>query len=201
VKEWTFTLPRELSLWELESRWTFKSLESDCKGQNPLYWRFPYIIGNLFERRCLKWAHMTHLDTSNTNYGQKKGRNSNCQFDSRPLKVRNHPNFLSCRWHATYCCKVLEKGYNFASDLISIRGFHAKLCAPKVAGVPIVGILGLSLGSPETKWHLGAGPVARHKVYYKGEGGGFPQVRVMVSFVNPNLPVVSLCTKSASTMH
>jgi hypothetical protein len=32
-----------------------------------------------------------------------------------------------------------------------------------------------------TKWHLGAGPVARHKVYYKGEGGGFPQVRAVVS--------------------
>jgi hypothetical protein len=25
-----------------------------------------------------------------------------------------------------------------------------------------------------TKWHLGVSPMARHKVYYKGEGGGFP---------------------------
>jgi hypothetical protein len=24
---------------------------------------------NLLERRCLKWARMTHLDTSNTSYG------------------------------------------------------------------------------------------------------------------------------------
>jgi hypothetical protein len=30
------------------------------------------------------------------------------------------------------------------------------------------------LGSPRTKWHLGASPMARHTVYYKGEGGGFP---------------------------
>jgi hypothetical protein len=28
-----------------------------------------------------------------------------------------------------------------------------------------------------TKCQLGANPMARHKVYYKGEGGGFPQVR------------------------
>jgi hypothetical protein len=41
---------------------------------------------------------------------------------------------------------------------------------PQSRGMPVVGILGL----PNTKWHLGAGPVARHIVYYKGEGGGFP---------------------------
>jgi hypothetical protein len=35
-----------------------------------------YIIENLLECRCLKWARMTHLDTSNMNYGQKKATNS-----------------------------------------------------------------------------------------------------------------------------
>jgi hypothetical protein len=35
-----------------------------------------------------------------------------------------------------------------------------------------------------TKWHLGAGLVAMHKVYYKGESGGFPQVHAMVSLVS-----------------
>ncbi len=39
-------------------------------------------------------------------------------------------------------------------------------------------------GSPETKSHLDVGIVERHKVYYKGEGGGFPQVRAVVSIVN-----------------
>jgi len=32
---------------------------------------------------------MTHLDTSNISYGQKKGQESNWQFNSRPLKVGN----------------------------------------------------------------------------------------------------------------
>jgi hypothetical protein len=50
-------------------------------------------------------------------------------------------------------------------------------------GVPILKILGLQLGSFRTKWHLGASPMTKHKEYYKGEGGGFPQDRVMVSLV------------------
>jgi hypothetical protein len=64
------------------------------RGQNPLDWRVPYFVGNFLECRCLKWACMTHLDTSNASYGQKKGRESNWQFDSRSLKVRNRPSSL-----------------------------------------------------------------------------------------------------------
>jgi hypothetical protein len=62
-------------------------------------------------------------------------------------------------------------------------------------GVLIVGILRFPLGSPKTKWHLGAGAMAKHRIYYKGEGGGFPQVQAMVSLVNPCLLVVCPCTK------
>jgi hypothetical protein len=36
VREWTLTLPSELPLWELESQWTPKFSESDCRGQNSL---------------------------------------------------------------------------------------------------------------------------------------------------------------------
>jgi hypothetical protein len=123
------------------------------------------------------------------------------KIGSRPFKVRNHPDFLACRWHATYCWKALDEGYNFASNLISIRGLHAKLWAPKVVGVPIVRISGLPFESPGTKWHLGAGPMAKQKIYYKGEGGGFPQVWVMVNLMSSNLPVARTNTKSAPTMH
>ncbi len=58
-----------------------------------------------------------------------------------------------------------------------------------------------NFGTPRTKCHLDVGHVANHKVYYKGEGGGFPQVRAMVNLVNPSLLVVHPSTKSASTMH
>jgi hypothetical protein len=61
--------------------------------------------------------------------------------------------------------------------------------------VPILRISGLPFGNPGTKWHLGPSPVARHKIYYKGKVGGFPQVWAMVSLVSLCLPVVHSCTK------
>jgi len=64
-----------------------------------------------------------------------------------------------------------------------------------------VRISGLPFESPGTKWHLGAGPMAKHRVYYKGEGGGFPQVWVMVNLMSSSLPVARTNTKSAPAMH
>ncbi len=73
VREWTLTLPRELPPWELESRWSPECSESDCKGQNPMDWRFFCTIEKLLKHKCLKWACMIHLEIWNTSYGQKKG--------------------------------------------------------------------------------------------------------------------------------
>jgi hypothetical protein len=80
-------------------------------------------------------------------------------------------------------------------------GSTHKVMCPQSCESPNFEYFGTSLGSPGTKWHLGAGFVARHRVYYKGEGGGFPQVRAMVSLVSPCLFVVHSCTKSAPAMH
>jgi hypothetical protein len=43
--------------------------------------------------------------------------------------------------------------------------------------------------------------MAKHKEYYKEEGGGFPQVWVVVSFVSLCLPMARPCTKNAPIMH
>jgi len=95
----------------------------------------------------------------------------------------------------------LNEGYNFAIDLISIEGLHAKLCRPKVAGVLTLAILGFPLGNPETKNHLDVSLVGSHKVYYKGEGDGFPQIQAVMSLVNSSRSwlvlapkVLQLCT-------
>jgi hypothetical protein len=72
---------------------------------------------------------------------------------------------------------------------------------PKVARIPTLAISKLPLGSPETKSHLDVNLVERHKVDYKGEGGGFPQVQAVVSLVNPSLPVARPSTKNAPIMH
>jgi hypothetical protein len=157
--------------------------ERDFRGQNPLPWGVLYIIGKILKHKCLKWARIAHLDIWNTSYGQKKGRESNWQFDSRPLKVGNRLDFLACRQRATYFWKALNEGYNFAWDLIAIGSLHKMLCALKVSGVLTRGILGFPLGSPGTKSHLDVAPMERRRGYYKGEGGGFPQVRAKVNLV------------------
>jgi len=131
----------------------------------------------------------------NTNYGQKKGRESTWQFDSRPLKVRNRPDFLACRWCATYYWKAFDKDYNFVLDFISIGGLHTKLWGIKVAGIPTLAISELPFESPRTKSHLNVGLMERHRVYYKWEGGGFPQVQAVMSLVNPNCSWLVLAPK------
>jgi hypothetical protein len=63
---------------------------------------------------------------------------------SQPFKVGNRPDFLACRWLATYPWKVLDEGYNFVLNLTSIGGLHIKLWASKVMGIPISGISGVT---------------------------------------------------------
>jgi hypothetical protein len=89
-------------------KWTPKILKHNFRGQNPSSWSVLYITRKLLKHRCLKWARIAHLDIWNTSYGQNKGRGSNWQFDSRPLQVRNRPNFLMCRWRATYRWKAID---------------------------------------------------------------------------------------------
>ncbi len=62
-------------------------------------------------------------------------------------------------------------------------------------GVLALVILGLPFGSLGTKSHLDEGAVERCRVYYMGEGDGFPQIRAVVSLVSPRSPVVRPNTK------
>jgi len=138
----------------LKSSGTPATSELDCRGQNTSPWGVLYIVGKALKFRCRKWARMSHSDICSTSYGQKKGQESNWQFDSRPQKVGNRPDPGVCRWNATHRWKALEERYKFASDLIPIRGLSRKLWAPEVPGV-ITGIVsGLLLGSPGKISHL-----------------------------------------------
>jgi len=166
----------------LESSGTPATSELDCRGQNTLSWGVFYIVGKALKCRCRKWPHMSHLDICNTNYGQKKGRESNWQFDSRPQKVR------VCRQSATYHWKALKESYKFSLDLVPIRGLSRELWTPKILGVQTRTISGLFLGSPGNKRHLDANAAEQRRECYMGEGGGFPRVRVVVSQVSPCCP-------------
>jgi len=186
----------------LESKWIPEFSKNNFRGQNSLEWKVPYTIRLILERIYLKWACTSHLNTLNTSYGQKKGWESKCQFDSQPLKVGNCPDLLVCKWYATYHQKALEEGYNFASNITSIRGLQKKSYGPpKSRESQFFEFWDSQLVSPGTKWHLGASPMARHREYYKGEGDGFPQIWAVLSFLNLCMPVVCLCTKNAPTTH
>jgi len=141
---------------------------------------------------------MGHLDVYSTRYGKNKGQESNWQFDSRPLKVGNQPDPGTCRWSAIYHWKALEESYKFASNLIPIGGMSKGLCLRKVPGVQTGTILWLLLGSHGKKSHSNVGATERCREYYMGEGGGFPQVRVVVSLVSPELLVACPSPKGAS---
>jgi hypothetical protein len=95
VKEWTLTFPRQLPLWEMESRWTLETSESNCRGQNPTTYGVVYIIGKLLERRCLKWARIVHLDIWNISYGQKKAGSQTANLTPDHKKSGIDPIYLA----------------------------------------------------------------------------------------------------------
>jgi hypothetical protein len=59
---------------------------------------------------------------------------------------------------------------------------------------PILGNFGTPTWESWDKSHSDATPTEWCRVYYMGEGGGFPRVRAVVSLVNPELPV-AWCSK------
>jgi hypothetical protein len=144
---------------------------------------------------------MTHLDIRNTSYGQKKGQESNWQFDSRPLKVGIRPISL-CLGDVQHIVESSQRGLQLFFKPHFNRRSIEKVMGPQSRGSPNFGNFGTPTWESQTKCHLDAGPVANNKIYYKGEGGGFPpKVRAMVSLVNSSLFVACLNTKSVLVMH
>jgi hypothetical protein len=86
---------RQVWGWDSHSRkWELGVLQDsrNFRAQNTLYGGVLYIVEKVSECRCRKWPRMGHSDTCSISYGQKKGRESNWQFDSRPQKVGNRPD-------------------------------------------------------------------------------------------------------------
>jgi hypothetical protein len=129
---WSSTLGKSE---DWESSGTPECSELDSKAQNTSHWGVLGIIGKVLKRRYRKWPRIGHLNICSPSYGQKKGRESNWQFDSRPLKVRNRP-FADLRIEsAIRRWKDLNEGYKFGLDLVAIRLCSRELWAPKVPGL------------------------------------------------------------------
>jgi hypothetical protein len=142
---------------KLESSGTPENLELDCRGQISSHLRVIEVIEKVLKCRCPKWPRIGHLDICSSSYGQKKGRESNWQFDSRSLKLGNRPA-LNVRWgSATWRWKPLQEGYKFDLDLIPIGGWGEKLRCPKVPGVQNRDSFGTPLWESRDKRPLGCG--------------------------------------------
>jgi len=121
---------------ELESSGTPECLKLDRKTQNTSHWGVLGVIEKVLKRRYRKCPRIGNSDMCSPSYGQKKGRESNCQFDSRPLKVENWPlpdvrfECVTWRW------KDLDEGCNFSLDLVAIQLCSRELWRFKVPGVP-----------------------------------------------------------------
>jgi hypothetical protein len=127
--------PNTSKVGDLESFGTPECLQFDNKARNTSHWGVLGVIGKVLKLRYRKWPRIGHLDICSPSYGQKKSRESNWQFNSRPLKVWNRP-LSNIRFEsATRRWKDLDEGYSFGSDLIAIRLCSRELWAPKVPGL------------------------------------------------------------------
>ncbi len=159
----------------LESFGIPENSKNDCRSQNTSHSGVLYIVGKVLKCKCPKWPRMSHLNIFSPSYGQKKGRESNWQFDSRPLKVENRPESDVSRWSATWRWKALEEGYKFGFDFVPIRGQGEKLWSFKVSGVQTGIVSGLHFGSLGKICHSDVASMGKRKEHYVGEGGGFPE--------------------------
>ncbi len=120
----------------MESSGTPECSELDIKGQNTSHWGVLGVIGKVLKRRYRKCPRICNSDIFSPSYGQNKGRESNWQFDSRPLKVGNRylPDIRIGssirRW------KDLDEGYMFGSDIVTIQLCSRELWRFKVPEVP-----------------------------------------------------------------
>jgi hypothetical protein len=143
---------------DLESSGSPECLGFDSRGQNTSDWGVLSFIGKVLKNRCPKWPRIGHLDIWSPSYEQKKGRESNWQFDSWPLKVGNRPLPNVCRWSVIRRWKALEESYNFGSDPTLIGGWSRELWMSKVLGVQPGTVSGLQLGSLGKKSHSDVAP-------------------------------------------
>jgi hypothetical protein len=157
---------------DLESFGTPECSELDSKRQNTSQWGVLGVVGKVLKRRYRKWPRIGHLDICSPSYGQKKGLESNWQFDSRPLKVgksmpSRHPN--------RECDTALERSRRGLQLLFRPRRdptLQSGVMAIQRSGSPAGTKSGLHFGSPGNLCHLDATSVASYREYYRQYGGG-----------------------------
>jgi hypothetical protein len=97
---------------------------------------------------------------------------------------------LKTSWRGLQLCFRTHLDWRFAHKIMGLQS----------CGSSNVKNFGILIWESWDKKHLGASPMARHKKYYKGEGGGSSKSRPWW-VVSSCLLVARPCTKSVLAMH
>ncbi len=89
--------PKTTPTWEMESRWTFKTLESDFRDKNAMDCYVLYIIGKILERRCLKWARLLVWTFKTQVMAKRRARSQIGSLTPDHKKSRIDPIYLSAK--------------------------------------------------------------------------------------------------------
>jgi len=167
--------PNTWKSWDLESSGTPECSELDKKAQNTLHWGVLDVIGKVLKRRYRKCPRIGHLDICHPSYGQKKGRESNWQFDSRSLKVGNQPLPKSELRVKYVVGKISTRATSLVQTSLQSDLAVGSYELPKSRDSTrddFGTISGLHFGSPRNLCHLDEAPTGHRRVYYREYGGG-----------------------------
>jgi hypothetical protein len=161
-----------------------------------------FEIGKLLKWRCVKWAHMTHLDICNTSYGiRKKARSQNCNLTLDHKKSGINPTSMRAGGMQHAVGKLSTRVATLLQTSSRLEFWARSYSLTKLQKFQRMQFWDSLLGVPRQKNHLNVDLTERCIVYYMGEGGGFPQVQAAVNFVSLRLLMACPSTKGVPTLY
>jgi len=179
----------------MESRWTLENSMSDFRGQNSMACGVLYIIGNLFEHRCLKWVHIAHLESKTQVMAKRRAENQIASLTPDQKKLGIDSIYLTAEGMQHTIRKLSTRIITLFKTTSRFEVYSQSYGVPKSQESQLARFRDFHLRVPEENSHLDVGSVANHRVYYKGEGDGFPQVWAVVNLVCPCCPWLILAPK------
>jgi hypothetical protein len=158
--------PNTWKSWDLESSGTPECSGLNSKGQNTSHWSVLSVIEKVLKRKYWKCPRIGNSDICSPSYGQKKGRESNWQFDSTTKSRESIPS-----WHPIWVCdmalEISQRGLQLWFKPHRDPTLQSGVMVIQSSGSPAGTISGLHFGSPGNLCHLDAPSVASCREYYK----------------------------------
>jgi hypothetical protein len=193
VWEWTLTLPNELPCWELESWWTLEIFRKQLQGIKPIALRSFLYHWKAIETKMSKMGSHDPFGHLKHKLWPKERLEIKLAIWLLTTKSRESTQFPYVKVACDTLLRNSWRGLQLCFRPHPDRRSAHKVIIRKVVGVPTLATV--------TKSYLDVVLAEKRKVYYMGEGGGFPQVWVMASLVNPRSSMARPSTKSVPTMH